>query len=592
MILLVIIVLAIIIAFVVPRFIPDKPETDYHHGESFAWVRWIIRGVCATIAVICFLMTSCIIIDSDSVGHLKRIYFGDEMPAGRIIAAPNQKGPQARILAPGFHLIPFIRVTHDIEELPIVPIKQGKYGFVVAKDGKAMPQDQYIAPEWKNSNDMINAMKFMGYDSENGKGPVGVKGPQLTVLPPGEYRINRYLFDVYEGDATDVPIGHVAVVKSNVGETYKGKPILPTGIKSTTLSVPIVPEGCKGVWQTVLKPGRYYLNRKAYDTIDIPTQVQTWKYLGGYERRFIDLELTDDGKIKQTPRSETVPTPEGAADSAVLIRVENWDVYQDARIQIQVTPENAPFVVAAAGGINAIEDKIMTPTFRSVLRNEVAKNVPETRSVTQNGKTVNEEFMRPRKVMDLLYKREGLETAVESKLIPEGAKYGLTVMEVRFGDPVVPPELLVPGKRKQLAESLVSTYKQEQLAQTERVQTEKKRAEADQQSVLMKSEIGITVADNNKKARTKAGEGEKAYLSLVAQGQEKQANVLGKEKAFELAYIKEVLSAATENPDLIKYPNILVMGQGGGGFEGAAAILGASNLNMGMVKHKQEKSDK
>ena len=103
----------------------------------------------------------------------------------------------------------------------------------------------------------------------------------------------------------------------------------------------------------------------------------------------------------------------------------------------------------------------------------------------------------------------------------------------------------------------------------------------------MKSAIGIQVAENNKEARTKAGEGEKAYLSLVAQGQDKQANVLGKDKAFELAYIKEVLAAAKDNPQLIKYPNILVMGQGGG-FEGAAAILGASNLNMGMTGVKQQ----
>ena len=127
----------------------------------------------------------------------------------------------------------------------------------------------------------------------------------------------------------------------------------------------------------------------------------------------------------------------------------------------------------------------------------------------------------------------------------------------------------------------MATYKQEKIAQTERVHTESERSKADQQDRLMKSQIGITVADNEKAARIKKGEGEEAYLKAIALGQEAQANVLGKEKAFELTYIKEVLQAATENPDLIKYPNTLVMGQGGG-FEGAAAILGASNLNMGM----------
>ena len=166
--LLVLILLLIGAAIVVPKFIPDSKKTKDRYGnlveKSFAFIKWIIRGSCIALALICFLMTSCLVIDSDKVGHLKRIYFGDEMPQGRIIAAPNQKGPQAKILAPGFHLIPFIAVTHDIEELSIVSIDQGQYGFLVAKDGRSMPPGQFIAPAWDSADDMINGMKFMGYD--------------------------------------------------------------------------------------------------------------------------------------------------------------------------------------------------------------------------------------------------------------------------------------------------------------------------------------------------------------------------------------------------------------------------------------------
>jgi len=591
MFLLFLIVLCFAGAIIGPKFVKDRINHRTDEPISMAPLRWAIRGVCIVVGLAAFLMTSCLVIDSDSVGHMKRIYMGTEMPQGRIIAAPDQKGPQARILAPGFHLIPFIRVTHDIDELPVVKIAEGKYGFLVAKDGKSMPADQFIAPAWNSASDMIDAMQFMGYDTEDSKGPKGVKGPQLTVLPPGDWRVNRYLFDVYEGEATDVPIGHVAVVKSNVGDHYDGKPILPTGVESTTLSVPIVPRGYKGVWDKVLLPDRYYLNTKAYDITILPTQIQAWKYLGGYTRRYIDLKLTDEGKIEQTTRQEEVGVPEGSADQSVLLRVENWDVFQDARIQVQVTPENAPFVVAAAGGLVQIEDKIMTPTFRSVLRNEVAKNVEEEVEQwdPEQGKPVLKMVTRPRQVLDLLYKRESLEQAVEKKLIPEGAKYGLTVMEVRFGDPVVPPELLLPGKRKQLAESLVSTYKQEKLAQFERVESEKERARADQQADLMRSEIGIKVAENNATAREKEGLGEKKYMEALAKGQEAQANVLGKDKAFELAYVKEVLAAAKENPEMIKVPNTFVMGGDGGGLTGAAAVLGANNITMGLTQKQAQK---
>ena len=605
MLLLVIIVLCIIGAVVAPSFLKDVKQDDYHGERNFGWIRWVIRGVCIAVAFVAFLATSCLIIDSDSVGQLKRIYFGEQMPAGRIIANTNEKGPQARILAPGFHLIPLIRVTHDIEELPILKIGQGKYGLLVAKDGNPMPEGQFIAPAWDDMSNMINAMKFMGYDEKDGI-PKGVKGPQLTVLPPGDYRINRYLFDAFEGKSTPVPAGYVAVIKSNVGEDYKGPPILPTGIKRTDLSVPIVPKGYRGVWADVFNPGEYYINEKAYDVTQVDTRVQTWKYIGGYTRKWIDLTIGDDGKIHQAAHEEVIPVPKDAADMAIVLRVQGWDVFQDSRVQVQVTPENAPFVVASVGSLEAVENKIITPNYRSILRNVVSETAEVEEAVLdkdgepvfnlavdKDGKEIPDSkgepkmhtITRPRQVLDLLYHREELENAVASKLVPAGAQAGLTVQWVRFGDPAVPPSLLIPGKRKQLAQALMATYKQEKIAQGERVNTEKERARADEQARLMKSQIGITVADNNASAREKEGDGEKLYLELVAKGQEAQANVLGKDKAFELAYIKEVLAAATANPDLIKYPNILVMGQGGG-FEGAAAILGASNLNMGMAQKK------
>ena len=69
-----------------------------------------------------------------------------------------------------------------------------------------------------------------------------------------------------------------------------------------------------------------------------------------------------------------------------------------------------------------------------------------------------------------------------------------------------------------------------------------------------------------------------------------QANVLGQDRAYQLAALKEVLAAATQTPEIIKFPNILVQGSdGGGSLEGAAAILGASNLNMGALSPSIQK---
>ena len=55
---------------------------------------------------------------------------------------------------------------------------------------------------------------------------------------------------------------------------------------------------------------------------------------------------------------------------------------------------------------------------------------------------------------------------------------GQNVKEVRFADPVIPPELLL-ARRTQLAEQLRNTYSEEKRAQDERIKTEKARATAD-----------------------------------------------------------------------------------------------------------------
>ena len=73
------------------------------------------------------------------------------------------------------------------------------------------------------------------------------------------------------------------------------------------------------------------------------------------------------------------------------------------------------------------------------------------------------------------------------------------------------------------------------------------------------------------------GEGQKPQLTEIAEGQRAQVAVLGEQRVMELAILDKVLNSAVQDPDIVKIPQILVSGPGGG-LEGAAAILGASNL--------------
>ncbi len=134
MILLFLTVAFLIAAIIFPKFMPEFEDSESGKKAIPIWVRGIQVGFVIA-ALVCTVSTSIYWIESDEVGHFKRIYWGSEMPAGRIIAMPNEKGAQARIAMPGFHFDLFVKVSHSIETFDVVEIAQGQYGFLTAKDG-------------------------------------------------------------------------------------------------------------------------------------------------------------------------------------------------------------------------------------------------------------------------------------------------------------------------------------------------------------------------------------------------------------------------------------------------------------------------
>ena len=533
-------------AGIVLRLLPRSVRTAWLSAGS-----WIAFAA----AVVLAASSSFVIIDQDAVGHLKRVLWGANMKPGQIIAFDGEKGPQAEVLGPGFHVIPLVRLLYQVEQLPVVEVPQGRYGLLTARDGAPLEPDAFMARGWKEDEftDMLNAEYFL----RNG----GQKGPQLSVLKPGRYRLNQYLFAVSLQKAINVEAGHVAVVKSNVQQVAScpqpERAALSEGASGSALSVPLVPRGCIGVWDEVLLPGRYYLNREAYAATIVPTRAQTWEYKGGYEKRRIDLTVDLDGKIRQEAKSEQLTQPANAADAAIVVTVEGWRVPLDVRVVVQVDPTSAPRVVASVGGLQEVEDRIVTPALRSIVRN--VGGAPG------------------RKALDLINKRDELESLVEAALYPEGVKAGVAIKEVRFGDPAIPPELLVARQRQQLADQLEATYERERTAQEKRIAVEKSRATADQQSELVRAQIAVQVAEQEKEQRRLQGEGEKLRLTEIAKGQQAQTAVLGEDRVYQLAVLDKVLQAAVTNPGIVKIPNVYVQGTGSG-FEGPAAILGASTL--------------
>ena len=546
---------------------------------DFGTLSLSLRIVFVVIALICLAATSYVHVDSDEIAVLNKIYGTTSLPGEHIIATNGEKGPQAEILTPGWHPWFLVNVIYQVENKKVVSIPSGKYGFLVAKDGVPLRPDQFLGDAFSPEQEleMLDAQYFLTH--------AGQRGPQTTILTPGIYRLNTYLWDVTIKDATDVVEGSVGVVKSNVIDSVhfgnlnaekpssceqktvstnaSGEAVAAKEPKSDEgrLAAILVPVGCIGVWEKALQPGRYYVNEAAYKVTMMSTRVQTWEFKGGYKKRYIDLSLDQAGNLTQTPRSEDIKKPDNAADPAVTPFVEGWLVPLELRVLAQVTPDNAPFVVSSVGTLKDIEDNIMVPTIRSIVRNVVGA--------------------QGRHVLDLADNRAQLEHAVEDAIRPEGLRAGIVIKEVKFGDPALPPELLISRLRQQLADQLQVTYQQEQKAQTQRIETEKARATAEQQHQLVEALIGVQVAEQNKNAAKLRGEGQKLELEEVAQGQRAQADVLGQDRVLTITLTQLLLKTIQEKPEVVSLIGKLVpqtvVSTGGqsAGLDSAAAIIGA-----------------
>ncbi len=545
------------------------------------------------IGMFLLITRSFVIVGADDVGHLKKIYFGKDLRPGAIIAAEGEKGPQAEILPPGFHFRPFIRVIYDIEYLPTINVPEGHYGFVFARDGRPLRDSQFLSDKWPDGN--FDKMMEARYFLTEGQGQ---KGPQLSVLGPGKYRLNQYLYSVKNMPALDVPTGSVAVIRSNVQTAASCADVIDVkGVVDGKTATPIVSEGCIGVWVKALSPGRYYLNAKAYVPTLISTRLQTWQYKGDYTERKIDLQVTDDGKIVQTETKREIPVPKNAADRAINVRVQGWTVPVEMRVVGQVHPKDAPRVVASVGDLQRVEDNIVTPAIRDILRTiggtkscEMLPRELASKDGMQENSAADAEVVETevsdsglvevcteRRVLDFIEKREEITDQVELAIAKEAAKAGFAIQEVRMGEPAIPPELLVARLRKQLADQLTLTYQREREAQQERIEVEKQRETANKQQILVQAEIERKAAEFAKERARLEGEGEKLRQIEIAKGQQAMTNVLGKDRTLQLQMLKEVLAIAQENPDIIKVPMVQVSGEGSS-LEGAAAVLGASNF--------------
>lgn len=579
----------------------------------------IVAGFLAVVVLIWAIVgTSMVWVPSGKIATLRRIYMASSLPPGRIVALDGELGPQARIMTAGFHWETFITLQYDVEFVPVYTVPNGQCAIVSAKDGKPNTGGSAFAEPWSDAtrHQMVNDATY--FLTTGG----GQRGPQTTVLGPGSYTVNPFLWEEPRLiPATRVEQGTVGVVKSSVraavdfgsfkrpmpSDDNKLRVLTVEKLQKDAAGALLVPVGAIGVWEEPLPNGLYYINTEAYRVTMVPTVAQVYEYKGGYKRRTVDISVNSEGQIVEVRDEKEVAATSETADTAIFTKPEGWDVPQELRVLAQVSPEMAPFVVASLGltqenSAQVIEDRVVTPIIRSVVRDVLGgtqisfryqkavldKTGSPILKADGEPETVMASEFRAVKVMDLLENRTSLEDAIESRSKPEALKEGVTINEVRLAESAIPAELLIARKREQLAQQLTKAWVQEELAQVQRKLTENARATANQQSDLVKAQIIAEAAKKMAEARTTEGKGEKDYLVAIAEGQKAQSEVLGQETTARLQMFRQALMAFQEivekNPEVVTaglqnaskfVPNVVVNGTGGSGsLEGSAAIFG------------------
>jgi len=536
-----------------------------------------------------------------------------------------------------------------VENMPVVQIPQGFYGRIVARDGNPLPDGAIMADAWSDQNfaNMLDAQYFMTHGGQRGLQlsvlkpgtyPVNLKLYQVRVgREPNTKDVQSNADLIWDETGyheqetplntmiTRVPAGFVGVVRSSVQAkdavcTVEKIKVdagpAATAAANESLSAELVPQNCKGIWSYALPPNDYYLNRDAYEVTLVDTRVQTLEFKGGFKRRWIDLTVNSKGDFEQHERALDIPMDPGAADGAVNTKAEGWEIPQELRVVLQINPKNAPIIVAAVGGLAEVEKRITVPSVRAHVRNVFGGTIeviepeylppelilgadgkplfandgkpvmaPPKPRIGPDGKVVMHSLVRPTRVLDTVEQRTALENEIQVRVASDGARAGVDVKEIRLGESVIPPELLLARQRQQLADQLRMAFVQEQQAQTQRQEVEKARATADQQGALVTAQIGVQTAQLGQQKREAEGNGERKYLEQIALGQQAQTNVLGAEKVFLGNMVTLVAKLLTDHPEIAnqKWPLFI----GGSSIENVAGMLSQSGLLPQAPPHPQ-----
>ncbi|MBK8813617.1 MAG: hypothetical protein IPN69_23200 [Acidobacteria bacterium] len=514
----------------------------------------------------------------------------------------GQKGPQVEIVTPGTYRIHTESSSlNDANErkpglftvrmFDATVISENQIGLVEALDGAPLNPRDYVAQAVEGHDNFQNSNGFI----TNG----GQRGPQKDILLPGTYYINPLVFKVIPERAGEVKPGEVAVIVSNVGKdpTDDIRQAMAAKIREKLMreeeeqihraakqldkvdgdetsieqikadlqadgdpadrrldqgahEAYVVPAGFRGIQETVVGPGKYYVNTLAVSPIIIPTTNMT-------------VEWTAENMSK-------------SFDPFAVISKDGFTMQLEVRVVFRVKPEDAPFMVAKIGSTEKLIQNVMHPLIDSIFRNQASES----------------------SAMAYLQNRHEEQERAEARVRMHLLKYHVDVVNVLICHIHLPEELMATQTEKILAEQKQNMFNAQREAEVKRIELERTKAQADSQKNLMEATVGVDISAKRSEQRKKEAEGEAYYISETGKAEAEKMRLIG--EAQGVAYKEQVNALGANGVALVETlkvigekgvritPDIMASGGGANGDGGGIGTLLLLNLFRDQMKRNEE----
>jgi uncharacterized membrane protein YqiK len=531
---------------------------------KYGWVLVLILIVILHRAILRIFFGT-VIVSKDEIGivNKKWVLVGKNrtLPDGAIVALNGEAGLQADTLAPGIHF-GLWAWQFAVTKVPFTTIDKGHIGIVEARDGHPLSGGRVLA-RTVDCNSFQDARGFLTRGGE--------RGPQISIVPPGTYRINTALFQVALADVLEIPDNMVGVVT-----TKDGKPLATGEIAGKEVAghnmyqdaeAFITNGGHKGLQEQVILAGRYFINPR-FATVetkpmtDVPianvgvviayvgeegkdVTGDTFKHgnLVSRGQKGVWCDPLDPGKYPINPfthKVEIVPTANivlnwatGKSEahkldeklSTITVRSSDGFTFNLDVSQIIHVPRNdAPKVIARFGTMANLVTQVLEPTIGNYFRNAAQTS----------------------DVIEFLKKRSERQAEAKASIGLALGEYNVNAIDTLIGD-ITPPEALMKTLTdRKIAEQEQVTYKTQQLAEETRKDLQQARAMADTQARVVDSERSVTIAKFGAEAAIEGARGQAQSKKINAEADANVITIVGNAEA------SKTLAVGTSEADVIK----------------------------------------